>query len=391
MKPLIGIKVLELGMVLQVPLAAQMLGDYGADVIKVERPPDGDLIRNLDEVGTGLGEMSCYYAAIGRNKRTLCVDVKNAKGREILEHLIDKADVLIHNFRPGVMERLGFGPDDVMKRNPRLIYAVSTAFGADGPLSKLPGQDMLAQSLSGLALNGVAPGEPPRLMCTPMVDYAAAASLTQGILAALFERERSGKGDLVTTSLFDVAVAMQILEISSLSMYNYETNWLQYSMVFQTGDGWVTVLTLFRSNPLKLLCEAFDVEDMSTDPELADASLQRENLKKIHERFGPIIAAYTTEECMERLADTDILSAPVMNLKDALEHPQTLKNGVIWDVPVPGHGNVRLAGNPVRLSRHAPYVEHPPSQLGEMSEQILSDFGYAPDEIAELKAAEIIR
>ena len=380
-----------MGMVLQAPLAGQMLGDYGADVIKIERPPKGDIIRDLDEVGTARDQMSCYYAAVGRNKRTLCVDIKDARGRRILEGLVDRADVLIHNFRPGVMERLGFGPEEVMKRNPRLIYAVATAFGTEGPLAKRPGQDMLAQSLSGFALNGIAPGERPRLNATPSSDYTAGASLCQGILAALYERERSGKGDLVTTSLFDVAVAMQILEISSRAMYGYRTNWLQYSIVFKTKDGWLTVLTLFRPNPLKLLCEAFGVADMSTDPELADASLQRKNLDKVYQRFGPILADLTTDECLEALASTDILCAPVLDLDEAVNHPQTIQNGVIWEVPVPGHGNVRLAGNPVKLARHPPQVSQAPAGLGEMSQEILQEAGYSEGEISDFFSDGVVR
>lgn len=391
MRPLSGIKVLEIGMVMQVPLAAQMLGDYGAEVTKVERPPDGDIIRNLDEVGTGRGEISCYYAAVGRNKRTICIDIKSAKGRSVLERLIGKSDVLIHNFRPGVMERLGLGPYDALKLNPRLIYAVSTAFGEKGPLADLPGQDMLAQSLSGFALNGVPRGERPRLTSTPVIDYASAVHLTQGILAALFERERSGKGDVVTTSLFDVAVATQVLEISSRSLYGYTTDWLQYAMVFRTSDGWLTVLTLFRPNPLQLLCKAFGVDDMSKDPDLADAALQRMNREMIQDRFGPIVADLTTEECLDRLAGTDILAAPVLDLDDAMKHPQTQQNGVLWQIPVPGHGTRQLAGNPVRLARHPQPAHQPPAALGEMSEEILSEVGLAPDEIASMKAEGIIR
>lgn len=391
MMPLSEIKVLELGMVLQVPLAGQMLGDYGANVIKVERPPRGDIIRDLDDVGTERGEMSCYYAAVGRNKRSLCLDIKQPEGREVLNKLIDQADVLIHNFRPGAMERLGFGYEDVRKRNPRLVYAVSYAFGERGDLAGMPGQDMLAQSLSGFARNGIGPDERPRLTATPIVDYAAAASLTQGILAALFERERSGQGDLVTTSLFDVAVAMQLLEVSSRSLYDYDTNWLQYSMIFRTRDGWLTVLTLFRDNPLRLLCEAFDVEDMSKDPALADARLQRENLDKVYETFGEVIGQFTTDECMAKLSETGILCAPVLDLDETLDHPQTKENGVVWNVPVPGHGSVRMAGNPVRLARNPAAVTQAPAALGEMSDEVLRDFGYADQEIDALRSRGIVR
>ncbi|MCE9662047.1 CoA transferase [Halomonas sp. M5N1S17] len=390
MKPLSGITVLELGMVMQVPLAGQMLGDYGANVIKVERPPRGDIMRDLDEVGTERQELSCYYAAVGRNKRSLCLDLKQDEGREILGKLIDQADVLIHNFRPGAMERLGFGYEKVTERNPRLVYAAGYAFGENGPLAGMAGQDMLAQSLSGFALNGVEDGGRPRLTSTPTVDYAAAVSLTQGILAALFARERTGRGDLVTTSLFDVAIAMQLLEVSSRSLYDYRTDWLQYAMLFATKDGWITVLTLFRENPLQLLCQAFGEEDMSQDPSLSHASLQRKNITKVHEKFDPVIKRFTTEECMARLSGTDILCAPVLNLDDALVHPQTKENGMILDVPIPSGKSVQLAGNPVKLSSYPTEVDIPPAMLGENSAEILSEFGYTDDVISIFLAKGVI-
>lgn len=390
MKPLSGITVLELGMVMQVPLAAQMLGDYGANVIKIERPPRGDIMRDLDEVGTERGEMSCYYAAVGRNKRTLCLDLKQDEGREVLGRLIEQADVLVHNFRPGAMERLGFGYEQVAARNPRLIYAVGYAFGATGPLAGLPGQDMLAQSLSGFALNGVEPGGQPRLTATPTVDYATAVSLTQGILAALFARERTGTGDLVTTSLYDVAIAMQLNEVASKTMYGYRTNWLKYAIVLPAKDGWVTVLTLFRDNPLKLLCEAFEVEDMSVDPDLSNASLQRKNIEKVKEIFAPVISRYSTDECIERLTKTDILCAPVLDIGQAIRHPQAKENNILWKTDCHNKNATEIVGNPVKLLNNPLETKFGPSGLGEYSVEVLSEFGYEQEEISYLKDNYIV-
>ncbi|MCK0754349.1 CaiB/BaiF CoA transferase family protein [Chromohalobacter japonicus] len=390
MKPLSGITVLELGMVMQVPLAAQMLGDYGANVIKIERPPRGDIMRDLDEVGTERNEMSCYYAAVGRNKRTLCLDLKQDEGREVLGKLIEQADVLVHNFRPGAMERLGFGYEQVSAINPRLIYAVGYAFGATGPLAGLPGQDMLAQSLSGFALNGVEPEGNPRLTATPTVDYATAVSLTQGILAALFARERTGAGELVTTSLYDVAIAMQLLEVASNTMYGYRTDWLKYAIVLPTKDGWVTVLTLFRDNPLKLLCEAFEVEDMSVDPDLSNASLQIKNIEKVKEKFAPVISKYSTDECIDRLVKTDILCAPVLDIEQAIHHPQAKENNILWEADVPNKGPKEIVGNPVKLLNNPLEMKYSPSRLGEYSVEVLYEFGYKQEEINHLENKGVI-
>jgi crotonobetainyl-CoA:carnitine CoA-transferase CaiB-like acyl-CoA transferase len=141
-----------------------------------------------------------------------------------------------------------------------LVYAVGFAFGESGPMAGMPGRDMLAQSFSGFAMSGLEDGEQPWISNTPVIDYTTAVSLTQGIMAALLERERSGRGQMVTTSLFDVALATQVLEISSRAIHGYRTSWIKHSMVFRISDGWLTVLTLFRDTPLEMLCRAFDVE-----------------------------------------------------------------------------------------------------------------------------------
>jgi crotonobetainyl-CoA:carnitine CoA-transferase CaiB-like acyl-CoA transferase len=386
-----GTIVLELGMVMQVPLAAQMLGDLGADVIKVERPPPGDILRTLDSVGRERGAMSCYYAALGRNKRSLCLDIKTADGQKALLRLVDRADVLLHNFRPGVMERLGLGFPDLEKRNPRLVYAAGFAFGESGPMADLPGQDMLAQSFSGLAMSGVEAGMAPRLNNTPMVDYVTAVSLTQGVLAALIERQRSGRGQMVATSLFEVALAMQTLEISSLSLYGYRTSWVNQAMIFQTRDGWLTVLTLFRDNPLRRLCKAFIVEDLSEDPSFATTDLQVQRIREIQARFEPIIRQYTLAECMLRLAKVDILCSPINDVADVLDHEQTRQNRTVWNVPVPGRGTVALAGNPVSLSRTPPTLRRGPAPLGTHSDDVLASFGFSPSEIRALRASGAVR
>jgi crotonobetainyl-CoA:carnitine CoA-transferase CaiB-like acyl-CoA transferase len=387
MKPLEGIKILELGMVMQVPLATQMLADYGAEVIKVERPPEGDILRNLDEVGPSRNEMSCYYAALGRGKKSVGLDIKSDRGREILTKLIKEADVLIQNFRPGVLEKIGFGPEDVLKINSKIVYAISTAYGAEGPLSDMPGQDMLAQSLSGFAMAGVEKGERPRLTSVPIIDYAAAVHLTQAILAALFERERSGKGDIVTTSLYDVALSMQVLEMSSKSLYGYDTAWVQYAMLFKAADGWLTVLMLFRPNPLRLMCDAFGMEDLSQDPDLKDASLQRINRQRIEEHFAPVVARHTVEECMEKLRRTDILAAPVLDIEQAMNHEQTKINGTVWEIDVPGKGASKLAGLPVKFARHdLRQGTTSPSVLGADTNDVLATLGYDGSEIADMRA-----
>ncbi|WP_407175404.1 CaiB/BaiF CoA transferase family protein [Bradyrhizobium sp. STM 3562] len=380
-----GLVVLEVGMVMQVPLAGQVLGDLGADVIKIERP-QGDITRGLDFEAARVGGMSAYYAAMGRNKRTLALDLKNAAALEILLTLVDRADVLMHNFRPGVMERLGLGYRALSARNPRLIYAAGFGFGEAGPLADRPGQDMLAQAFSGLARGGLQSEQPPQLTNSPIVDYGAAMSLVQGILAAVIERQKSGLGQMVSTSLFDVSLAMQLCEIASESIYGVKTNWIRQAMLVRTADGWVAVVMLFRDNPLGLLCQALNLPDISTRPELATREKQIENLATVQRHCEPAFAALATAEVLERLAAVDLLCSPVNEIPEAISHPQANQNGIMWQVEVPGRGPVPLAGLPVRLSRTPPGVRIHPASIGAATDEVLSSFGLSEQAIQEARS-----
>lgn len=379
-----GIVVLEIGMVMQVPLAGQMLGDFGADVIKVERP-QGEISRGLDVEATRRGGMSSYYAAMGRNKRTISLDLKNPAALQILLELVDRADVLLHNFRPGVMERLGLGYSQLSARNPRLIYAEGYGYGESGPLVDRPGQDMLAQAFSGLARGGLESHEPPQLMNSPIIDHGAAMSLVQGVMAALIERQRSGKGQRVSTCLYDVALAFQLCEVASENIYGFKTNWLRQAMFLKTADGWVAVVLLFRDNPLGLLCKALGIPDMSTRPELSTRDLQVENLQAIQDECAPAFAALTTTEVVERLSAVDVLCAPVNELQQAVNHKQTAHNGIMWSIEVPGRGTVPLVGLPVRMSRTPPGVRIHPAPVGAATNDVLSSFGFTDQAIEEAR------
>jgi|UPI0007844FC3 crotonobetainyl-CoA:carnitine CoA-transferase CaiB-like acyl-CoA transferase len=387
---LTGIVVIELGMVMQVPLAGQMLADYGARVIKVERPGSGDILRTLDPIANERGTMSCYYAALCRNKYAVCLDIKQPAGLAALLRMIDQADVLMHNFRPGVMERLGLGYADLAKRNPGLIYAGGYAFGEDGPMSKFPGQDMLSQAFSGFTMSGRGAQEEPKLSNPPLMDYSAAVSLTQGILAALVERGRSGEGQAVSTSLLEVAIGMQTLEIASKTMHGAETSWVRQSMVYRAKDGWVVVLMLFRDNPLQLLCRAFDVADLSAEDRFGNVELQIANKSAIQELFAPHFAGQSVRDILDRLSRVDILCSPINHLSDVLHHPQTEANASIWTIDVPGHGDMRVAGSAVRLSRTPAAYRRSPTWVGADNEQVLRSFGFDVAEIDGLQQSNIL-
>ena len=391
--PLEGIRVLELGEIMQGPLAGQTLGDLGADVVKIEHGQRGDAMRILNRDAVENGWVSSHFVALNRNKRSVSVDLKTSSGLEVFHRLLEQADVLVHNYRPDAMRRLGLSYADLAERFPGLVYAGASGFGDSGPLAHKPGQDMLAQSVSGLARAVGNPKMGSYLNPTAQVDYACGMALVQGILAALYERERFGGGQEVSVCLLDVAVAMQMMEAAARTMYGQELNWVTqwYNGTFATTDGVITVLGLFRDNAVGLLCEALGIENLSRRPELATNELQARNKDVVNEVIAPVVAKLTTDDAMARLEGADLLCAPQLRLEDVLEHPQIAANDLMVDVEVAGHGWARVVGNPIRLSRSPAAVRRPVPRLGQHTREVLAEAGYSPSEIDRLSSDRAVR
>ena len=373
MRPLEGVRVLELGRVLACPFAGMILAELGADVIKVERAGGGEVMRTSDPQSLAAGLMSSHFAAVNRNKRSIALDLKQAGDLDILKRILDRADVLIHNYRPGVAERLGLDFDTLRKRNPRLIYAWATGFGETGPLSKLGGQDLIIQSLSGMARESAAAGGSPHFTNPPAIDFASGMTLVQGILLALLHRERTGEGQKVSINLLDTAVAVQSLEASTQMMHGRTTHWFELApnFVFETRDGFVTVLGFFRDNPLGSICRALGVADASAAPHLADARAQREHREEIHALLADDFRAVATADIVARLVEEDILCAPVQTLAEALAHPQLRENGMLTSVDIGGDRQARVVAHPLKLSAAPQSVRRHPPPLDAHREEIL--------------------
>ncbi|WP_019197690.1 CaiB/BaiF CoA transferase family protein [Afipia birgiae] len=373
-----GIKVIELCEVYQGPLAGQTLADYGARVIKVERPPVGDPMRLGDFYAAENNLMSGYYAAVNRNKECVCLDLKNDEGRAALLELLKTADVVLHNYRPGVMERLGFGYEELSEINPRLIYAAASGFGETGPLAEMAGQDLVIQSISGIAMKNARASGVPSYLNVPLTDYASGLLLVQGILLALIERGKSGVGQKVTSSLFDAAVAMQSLEAASILNYGYETRWFDRAPNFpvETSDGWITVLGFFRDNPLQLVCQALSVPDLSAELNVPLANDQIDIRDKIVERLTPEFRKFKAADIVARLQKVGILAAPVLSFEQTLALPQVENNRLIVTVPVEGQPDMKLVDQPLKFSRSQRPAVRAPGKLGAQTRTVLAEHGF---------------
>jgi crotonobetainyl-CoA:carnitine CoA-transferase CaiB-like acyl-CoA transferase len=388
-----GVRVLELCEVMQGPLAGQALGDLGADVIKVERATRGDTMRVLDRSAAENGRMSSYFASLNRNKRSIGLDLKTPGGMRVLHRLLERTDVLLHNYRPDAVRRLGLSYADLVQRYPRLIHASASGYGPDGPLAHKPGQDMLAQSISGLARAFAAPGRRSVLNPTAHVDYASGMALVQGVFAALYERERSGHGQEVSVNLLDTAVSMQMMEVAAHTMYGEELNWVTqwYGGTFDTTDGVISVLGLFRDNALRLICSALGIEDLSLRPELATTELQARNRDIANAVIAPVVARLSSEEALERFGSVDVLCAPQLTIQEALRHPQVRHNGLLVEVDVADQFRAQLVGYPIRLSRSPGTVRRPVPRLGQDTLDVLRELGLDAEEIDRLGEEGTIR
>ena len=371
--PLAGIRVLDFTQVMMGPCCTQMLGDYGADVIKIERPGLGDLSRwSVGEDPDGGNNP--VFSSLNRNKRSVALDMKSDEGRKAVLALAESADVVVNNFRPGVMERMGLGYEALRARNPRIIYAIGTGFGTDGPYAGKGGQDVLAQAMSGVMHRRASSDLPLSIYPTALADYSAGMHLMQGILLALLQREKTGEGQRISVSLYNSMLAMQMQEAATWMMRGRELNWAAMPLagVFETSDGAIVMIGAFKENPLREICRALEIEDLSANPRYENLEQQKAHRAELQAIFREHYATDTTEHWLERLDEVDILCAPVKTMEDALDDPQTACNRMIVELPETAGGPVRLVASPIEMSAAPFSVRQPPPRLGEHTDEVLT-------------------
>lgn len=386
-QPLSGIRVIDFTQVMLGPCCTQVLADYGADVIKIERPGVGDLSRtSIADDPDGLDNP--VFRSLNRNKRSIALDMRKDEARQVIYDLVRGADVVVNNFRAGVMERMGFGYDALSKINPRIICAFGSGFGSSGPLSHKGGQDILAQALSGVMARRADPRSPMTIYPTALADYSAGMHLVQAILLALLQREKTGHGQAVSVSLYESMLAMQMQEAAMWLQRKTELNWAAFPLtgVFETTDGAVVLVGAFKTNPLRDISAALGLPDLSAEERFSTFARQTENKSELHRIFRERFATDTTAHWLERLEAQDLLCAPVLTLAEALAHDQTEHNGSIVETD----GWLPLLGSPLSMEAGAFRVRRGPPSLGADGRAVLEAAGYSPDRIDALIVSGVL-
>jgi formyl-CoA transferase len=388
--PLSGVTVVDFTQVMLGPCCTQVLGDYGADVIKIERPGAGDLSRT--SIVDHLGQDNPVFLSLNRNKRSVALDVRSTEGRQVVYDLVRDADVVVNNFRPGVMQRLGFGYEDLLAVNPRIIWAFGSGFGSSGPYAHKGGQDVIAQAYSGVMRRKADPHHPLAIYATALADYSAGMHLVQGILLALLHRERTGTGQRVEVSLYNSMLAIQMQEATMALMRDRELNWAAMPLtgVFDTADSALVLVGAFKANPLRDICAALDLPDLSEQERFSDLPHLFDHRDEIQQILRERFAADTTEHWLARLEERDLLCAPVRGIAEALADPQTAHNGMVIEFDHPTGEKVRTVGSPISLSNVRAEVRHAPPLLGEHGRAVLAELGYTAQRIDELVAAGVV-
>ncbi|WP_448207837.1 CaiB/BaiF CoA transferase family protein [Azospirillum sp. sgz302134] len=393
--PLAGIKVVELAHIMAGPVCGLMLADMGADVVKVEKIPGGDDSRRM--VPPTIDGESAAYMMMNRNKRGLALDLKTAEGKEVLRRLIAGADVVIENYRRGTMEKLGFGYDAMRAVNPGIIFCEISGFGRSGPLADQGGFDLIAQGMSGLmSITGEGPGRPPVKVGAPVTDITAGLLGAMGVMAALVERQTTGQGQRVDTSLFEAGIIHTYWQ----SAIRFATGVSPGPMgsahplngpyqAFPTADGWINIGAANQTNWLRLT-EALEARHLQEDPRFADNARRMTHLGELEALLSDILRRRPTADWMAVLETAGVPAGPVLTIAEMHELPHTKARAMVVEVEHSRAGPVRTLGLPVKFSRTPGGVRNAAPTFGEHSRAILAELGYDAASIDALAASKVV-
>ncbi len=387
-----GIRIVELTTVILGPWATQMMGDMGADIVKVETP-GGDTTRNL---GPRRNEgMASLYLATNRNKRSVVLDLTQEAGREALFKLVGTADVFVHNMRPKVARKLGLDYEKFGAAYPELIFCATYGFRKDGPLADSPAYDDIIQAASGLADLQTVTANEPRFVPTIMADKTTAFNVVVAILSALVNRERGGGGQAIEVPMFETLVDYVMVEHLYGACFEPPIDQMGYERLLNTGrrpyatkDGYLAVLPYTDAN-WQTLFKIAGRDDLADDPRFADIATRIKHSQEVYDLLGEIVATRTTADWQEALKNANIPVMAVNTKEMLLENEQLLASGFWREADHPTEGKLRMTDPPIRFSKTPSTIRKLQPQLGEHSAEILAEAGYSPDEIEELLAAKV--
>lgn len=388
-----GLTVLDLSRVLAGPYCTMVLADMGANVIKIEEPGKGDDARQYYPY---INNVSAYFMSLNRNKKSITINLKTIEGKEIFKKLALRADVVVENFRPGTMEKLGLGYDTLKEINPGLVYAACSGFGATGPWSQKPSYDVIVQGTGGIMSITGQPGGEPTKAGASIGDITAGLFTAIGILEALYYRSQTGEGQKVDVSMLDCQVA--ILENA---IARYAVNGVSPGPIgnrnasitpfeaFHTKSGYV-IFAAGNDNLWGRFCSLVHRDELFLDPRFATNLLRTQNHSQLKPILDGIFLTKTSEEWIELLEKAGIPCGPINDIEAVIKHPQVLEREMIIENVHPVAGKIKMAGVPVKLSKTPGGVRKAAPVLGEQNAVVLGELGYSEKEIARLKEEGII-
>ena len=395
MQPLSGVRVIDVTQIMAGPFCTMLLGDMGADVIKIEKPDGGDDIRRSGPPFVA-GD-SAAFLNIGRNKRSVVIDIKTPEGSNIVRRLARAADIFVQNLRPGRIEGFGLGYDDLRAVNPSIVYATITGYGRTGPYKDKPGFDLMAQGMSGIMGVTGHPGQPPVKVSVPITDLNAGLFTAFGVLAAYVNRLKTGTGQHVDSSLLEAGVAYTFWEsaiyFATGSPPGPNGSAHQLSAPYQalpTSDGYLTIGGATQSN-WERLCRAVGRAELLSDPRFAANADRMANRAALERTLSETFMTRTTAQWLGVLDRAGVPCGPINDMSQVYADPQVIARDMVVEIDHPTAGAIRNVGIPVKFSETPGTVRRPPPRLGEHTHEVLVEFGYTADEIAALERGGIVK